>query len=251
MLKNIHYAHFGKEKCKTLARKLLYWPNMPKHIEDVIDNCDTCRSFQRSNTKEPMLRKKLPRKPWEILATDIFFLLGKQYVIIVDTYSKYIEIDKLNDVKVETTIKSLKKIFAGHGIPRILYSDSGTQYSNSKFKQFANEWSFKHIMTTSIHHQSNGLAERHIQTVKRILKKIVQEGKDVDLGLLQLRNIPIDASGVIPAELLYGRRVRNIIPDGNRAGVKRKVFVKELEKRQVIQKTYYDRGSKELKQLSW
>lgn len=36
MLKNIHYAHFGKEKCKALAKKLLYWPNMSKHIEDVI-----------------------------------------------------------------------------------------------------------------------------------------------------------------------------------------------------------------------
>lgn len=86
MLKNIHYAHFGKEKCKALARKLLYWPSMSKHIEDVIDNCDTCRSFQRSNSKEPMLRKTLPRKPWEILATDIFFARET-----IRHYSRYLQ----------------------------------------------------------------------------------------------------------------------------------------------------------------
>lgn len=77
-----------------------------------------------------MIIKEISKEMWEILATDIFFLLGNRYIIVVDTYRKFIEIDKLNDMTTETTIESIKKIFARHGIPKVLYSDSGTQYTS-------------------------------------------------------------------------------------------------------------------------
>ena len=163
ILTKIHYAHFGKEKCKALARKSLFWPGMSKQIEDMIENCNTCQSFQRNNTKEPMIKKEIPDEPWEILASDIFYLLGKHYVMIVDTYSKYIEIRDLKDLTTETTIESLKEIFARYGVPKILYSDSGTQYTSYKFKNFAGEWGLKHQVTTPKFHESNGLAERHFK----------------------------------------------------------------------------------------
>lgn len=68
---------------------------MSKQIADLIENYDICRGYQRANTKEPMIIKEIPKEPWEILAIDIFFLLGNRYIIVVDTYSKFIEIDKL------------------------------------------------------------------------------------------------------------------------------------------------------------
>jgi len=38
MLKRIHEGHLGVEKCKALARGLLYWPGITKDIENTVDH---------------------------------------------------------------------------------------------------------------------------------------------------------------------------------------------------------------------
>lgn len=247
MLKKIHYAHFGKEKCKALARKSIFWIGMSKQIDDLVNNCDVCKSYQRENTKEPMLKKEIPNEAWEILSSDIFFLLGEQYLIIVDAYSKYIEISRLPDQTTESVIKILKENFARYGIPKILYTDSGPQYTSKAFWDFKKEWSFEHKITTPKHHQSNGLAERHIQTIKRVLKKIIQERKDIDLALLQCRNTPFNDSNLTPAEIMYRRKVKNIIPDFHKRVINTDHFKELLRERQNKQKRYYDKNAKDLK----
>lgn len=247
MLKKIHYAHFGKEKCKALARKSIFWIGMSKHIDDLVSNCDICLSFQKDNAKEPMLKKEIPNESWEIVSSDIFYLMGEQYLIIVDTYSKYIEISKLPNQSKESVIKVLKENFARYGIPKILYTDSGPQYTSKAFLDFKKEWGFEHKITTPKHHQSNGFAERHIQTVKRILKKIIQERKDIDLALLQYRNMPFNDSNLSPAEVMYKRKVKNLIPDLNSNSVNTGKLKDLLEKRQTKQASYYDRNTKSLK----
>lgn len=78
----------------------------------------------------------------------------------------------------KTTIESLKSTFARHGIPKVLYTESGPQFTACEFKDFIKEWGFEHKITSPKHRQANGVAERHIQTLKRILKKIIQENKD-------------------------------------------------------------------------
>lgn len=67
---------------------------MSKQINDLVEKCDLCDRYQNANAKEPMTSKQVPQNPWEILPTDLFYLLGKNYVIVVDTYSKYIEVEK-------------------------------------------------------------------------------------------------------------------------------------------------------------
>lgn len=61
--------------------------------------------------------------------------------------------------------------------------------------------------------------------------------------------MPIDDKGTTAAEILYGLRIRNLIPECNGKESGRNRFMEELRKRQIKQKQYYDRGSKELKKL--
>lgn len=61
--------------------------------------------------------------------------------------------------------------------------------------------------------------------------------------------MPIDDKGTTPAEILYGRRIRNLIPKCNGKESGRNRFMEELRKLQIKQKQYYDRGSKKLKKL--
>ncbi|CAL1678847.1 unnamed protein product [Lasius platythorax] len=61
--------------------------------------------------------------------------------------------------------------------------------------------------------------------------------------------MPIGENGMTPVEILYGRRIRNLIPSSSRKKKGLNEFAKELKKRQVQQKQYYDKGSKLLEKL--
>ena len=46
ILSLIHEGHLGMDKCKNMARRTLYWPNMSRDIENVVAKCSTCNSFR-------------------------------------------------------------------------------------------------------------------------------------------------------------------------------------------------------------
>lgn len=101
----------------------------------------------------------------------------------------------------------LKSIFARHGVPQIFFSDNATQYSSQEFKDFAAAYGFTHNTSSPRFAQSNGEAERQMQTVKNLLKK----ANDPYLALLAYRATPL-ANGYSPAQLLMGRRLRTPLP---------------------------------------
>ena len=105
----------------------------------------------------------------------------------------------------------MKDVFARHGIPAELVSDNGSQYKSGLFKKFAKEWDFQHTTSSPRYPQSNGLAESSVKTVKKMMKKCLASGKDIQQGLLTIRNTPL-ACGASPAELLMNRQLNDNLP---------------------------------------
>ena len=101
----------------------------------------------------------------------------------------------------------MKSVFAKFGIPEEVMSDGGLQFSSFAFQNFANHYGFHHALSSPKYAQSNGEAERAVQTVKNLLKK----SYDPYLALLAYRT-PQSRSGCSPAELLMGRLLRTGIP---------------------------------------
>jgi len=66
--------------------------------------------------------------PWQKVGTDLFEWRNDMFLLVVDYYSRYIEIAKLNRSTAEEVIARTKSIFARHGIPEIVFSDNGPQY---------------------------------------------------------------------------------------------------------------------------
>ena len=150
----------------------------------------------------------LPSHPWEKVASDLFHLNNSTYLIVVDYFSRYPEVVQLSSTTSRSVIKALQAIFSRHGIPSVFMSDNGPQFSSREMKEFANTYGFD-LVTSSPHYaQSNGLAERTIQTVKRLL----QHSSDPYMALLSFRATPIPWCSLSPAELLMGRKVRTDIP---------------------------------------
>ncbi|KAK3727484.1 hypothetical protein QZH41_006425 [Actinostola sp. cb2023] len=211
VLAQIHEGHLGIERSKQRARELVFWPGMSKQIEDTVANCSICQELRNSNTKEPMIPHEIPQYPWQIAATDLFTWNGGNYIVVVDYYSRYWEVSSLHNTTSTSVIEKLKQFFARHGIPETLKSDNGPQYSSAEFAKFAAVWKFSHVTSSPKYPQSNGLAEKTVQTVKRTLEKAKRDGKDPYLAMLEQRNTPV-GNYKSPAQLSMARRLRSILP---------------------------------------
>ena len=59
------------------------------------------------------------------------------YLIIVDYYSRFVEITTLDRAKAEAVIQRCKKIFSRHGIPEEVVTDNGSQFDSNAFCRFS------------------------------------------------------------------------------------------------------------------
>ena len=206
VLKALHEGHQGMTRCRERAKETVWWPGLSHELNELVTNCTTCIK-ERKNPVEPLLPSDLPERPWQKVGADLFTLNNSNYLLVVDYHSRYVEIAKLTPTRSEDVIVHLKSIFSRHGIPEIFFSDNGPQFSSRQFTDFSLAYGFKHVTSSPKFAQSNGEAERHVQTVKRLLKK----AQDPYLALLAYRATPL-SNGYSPAQLLMGRRLRTPVP---------------------------------------
>jgi hypothetical protein len=252
MLTKIHENHLGIEKCKRRARDILYWPGMNDQIAQMVSRCETCTKYRNKQQKEPMRGHEIPDRTWQKVSMDLFQFGKDTYIVITDYYSKFFEVSKLTSVTASATIRHIKPHFARYGIPKEVISDNGTQFSCKEFKEFADKYEFKRTTSSPKYPQSNGLAERTVQTVKSIFVKAKEGNSDPNLAILALRNTPIDGIGLSPVQMLMGRRTRTRLPSNKALLVPKFDTAKikpALQERQQKQKLYYDRNAKPLEPL--
>ncbi|XP_065557747.1 uncharacterized protein LOC136025696 [Artemia franciscana] len=154
---------------------------------------------------------ELPEYPWERIRADISLFREEEHLIIVDCYSCYFEVDKLTSMTSKAVIQKMKPHFACFSIPRMLMTNNGPQFSSAEFSTFAKEWGIKHITSSPHHLQSNGLAEKTVQTAKRIIEKSHQSRTEPYLAFLEYQNTPVD-NLASPAQLLMSRQLRSMLP---------------------------------------
>lgn len=252
IIEEIHLPHTGIENSLRRARVHVCWPNMNAEVKDFILKCAICRDMEiNKQQKEPMMSHNLPDRPWQHVSTDLLELHNNHYLITVDHYSNFWEIDRLYDTSAKTIIHKLKSHFARYGIPDSLTSDNGPQYYNSEFQKFANTWGFEHKTISPKHQQANGLAEVSVKSAKRLLDKSKKAGNDVYLALLALRNTPNPILNSSPSQRLMSRRTRSNLPISEKL-LNPEAPENSREKLELVrkkQKFYYDRHSKPLTPL--
>ena len=126
----------------------------------------------------------------------------------MDYFSRYPEVIKLSSTTSSSIVSALKSIFSRHGVPQVLVSNNSPQYASQEFASFARQYDFSHITSSPHFPQSNGQAERTVQTVKRLL----HNSEDPYMALLCYRATPLPWCETSPSELLMGRRLRSNLP---------------------------------------
>jgi transposase InsO family protein len=203
----LHESHQGFDKCMENARSAVWWPSLSSDLKTLISTCRYCLERKPTQRYEPMKATDLPSRPWKMLGADIFFVQNRTFLVVVDYYSRWIEIKPLKTQTSEAVIKEMRNIFMTHGLPEILISDNGTQFVSSEFEQYRKEMGFT-LLTSSPHFpHGNAEAERAVATAKRIVTQ-----KNSDIALLNYRATPHSATKVSPAEALMGRKLLTKLP---------------------------------------
>ncbi|UYV72044.1 K02A2.6-like [Cordylochernes scorpioides] len=280
VLNCIHAGHQGITKCRARAKDHVWWPGIGQEIQDMVKTCEKCIENQPLKL-EPLIPNDLPERPWQKVGMDLFHYEGSEYLVVVDYFSRFIEIVRLNKPSSEAVVDHFKAIFTRYGIPDIVISDNGTQFRPSTtsafvkrklklyrecffyknrnlfskrnsdisnfedevwkaFTKFASEVGFQHITSSPKHPQSNGQAEAAVKIVKTLMKK----NKDPVLALIEYRATPL-ANGLSPAELLFERKIRTMVPCTSSSLTPKTVdqskFRGKEEQRKMAQKTAFDR----------
>lgn len=252
MLQLIHETHFGIQKCKLRARQIMFWPKMSSDIENFVETCEICQLNKPANKKESLVQHDLPERPWQYLHSDFLEYENQYYLLIVDSYSHWLEVYPVKDKTADTVINICKDVFSKFGIPDIFYADNNP-YNSVKFKDFGKQWNFQIEFSSPHHHQSNGLAEKYVDITKRMLKKM-KSVKNLSYYLLEYRNTPLPSIGYSPSQILLSRLLKSKIPVCVDELLPKIVDSKNLKDKIIInrekQKEYYNKNSRDLPVLA-
>lgn len=214
VLRELHKGHHGIERTKALARSFVYWPHLDDEIKQYVQNCLKCSLTAKTLPKTTLCSWPLSTRPMERIHIDIAGPVDNfYYFLIIDSFSKWPQIYQIKSISSNCIINCLNDFTSLFGNPELIISDNGTQFSSQRFLNFCQENGITHKFTSPYHPQSNGQAERFVDTLKRALKKLKGSGTSYEnlqtfLKCYRSTPNPNTTDGKSPSELFVGRRLR-------------------------------------------
>lgn len=242
LLGQLHQGHPGITRMKALARSYFWWPKLDADIESVVKGCSTCQEYRNLPTPAPLHPWEWPSKPWQRLHIDHAGpFMGHTFLILMDAYSKWMDAYLVPSASSASTIECLRKSFSSQGLPEMIVSDNASCFVSAEFQEFMKKNGIEHITSAPYHPSSNGCAERAVQTFKSMMKKAGKGSIKTKMSrvLFSYRITPQSTTGLSPAEMLQGRRLRSTLDLGH-PDLRTKV-----ERKQGVQKKHHDKHGSE------
>lgn len=211
-LDGVHDGHFGESKSILRAKASVYWPGWEDQVRNAVASCRNCQEHRRKNPKFPLFPTRVPEYAFQFVSADLFEFSRVNYLLLVDAYSKWPCVVPLKSTTSSALIGEMSRFFCDFGRPEELESDNGTQFSSAEFREFCHQVGVRQVSSSPEFAQANGLAERHIQTVKQTLLKMFEDGKTLWESLAAIRSTPVSSSLPAPSILLQGRNLRSSLP---------------------------------------
>ena len=109
-------------------------------------------------SKGPMLPTPIPDFPWQHVAKDLFDCLGEKWLICIDYYSEYFELEMMkNGTHGDEIVTHSKKCFSTHRIPEEMTSGNEPPFNGYEFTESSQKYGFRHNTSSPQHAQANGL----------------------------------------------------------------------------------------------
>lgn len=134
VLKILHASHPGVVRMKGLARSYVWWQGLDQQIEERVRCCTTCQETRNAPVQAPIHPWEWTVNPWSRLHVDFAGPFeGKIFFIVVDSHSKWVEVRLVKTTSAAEVIRSLRELFATHGVPDVLVSDNGAAFTSAEF----------------------------------------------------------------------------------------------------------------------
>ena len=210
ILRKVHVAHLGAESNIRMCKDFLFWPGMNSDIRAMCQSCGKCAQFGPQNPKEPMRSQPIPTRPWQFVSQDIASFENGNYLITVDHYSDFIEVDELPNTLACTIVAKTEAHISRYGIFDILLTDNGPQFIATEFEGMCHRYGIQHVTSSPYWPQGNGKAEASVKVIKNIMKKAGIS--NLHEALLNHRNTPPAGHSLSPAQRCMGRRTNLPLP---------------------------------------
>ena len=140
---------------KAPVRSTMWWPNIDKELEIRVKSCNECLRNRHRPAEAPLYPWEFPGRPWSRLHIKYAGpVQGEMILVMVDSYSKWIEAHVVTKTIATATINKLQLTFAIHSLPDI--SDNGANFTSEEFAAFMKSNGIKHVRTARTSQHQTG-----------------------------------------------------------------------------------------------
>ncbi|MBW0572204.1 hypothetical protein O181_111919, partial [Austropuccinia psidii MF-1] len=197
VLKECHYITFSRnlseDRTREKIKTCIWWPMWQKDVAEYCKTCDRCQKENKSTGKRlGNMIKIQPSRHWEIVHMDRVTSLPpggdgsyNACLVIVDRFSKtpiFLPCHK-DDTAMDTALLIWNRVVSWTGIFKNIISDRDPKFTSELWKNLHQLFWTKLSFSTAYHPQTDGLAERMIQTLEEMVEKVCAYGlefKDCD-----------------------------------------------------------------------
>ncbi|XP_046408463.1 uncharacterized protein K02A2.6-like [Ischnura elegans] len=199
---------------KMLASQYFWWPGLDEDIERYVRSCHPCLSNSRSPGKSVLIKFHDAKHVFDRIHLDFLGpYKGKMFLIMIDAFSKWPEVFEMTKTDSQSVIEKLRDCFACFGLPNIIITDNGRQFTSLEFKNFCANNGIVHRLSAPYHPSTKGAAENCVKTFKEALNRLLGDMRQAGLSMCSLvskylfsyRTTPHCATNETPAKLMFGR----------------------------------------------
>ena len=216
----IDHFHAGHPGLNTMCIRLshsLYWPSYKEDLTKAKLSCPTCMAYAPSTPAMPPSPPVAPEYPFQSVVCDFFTISGLTYAALADRYSNWLSVLRLKRDTSAELISALRNYFATFGIAETFSSDGASIFTSATFQDFCARWGIQQRISSAYFPQSNKRAEVAVKHAKRMVRDSLGPGGTLDTdalarALLAHRNTPDQLTGLSPAQVIFGRQLRDFLP---------------------------------------
>jgi ribosomal protein L21E len=222
LLRDAHnkVGHYGAEQMvKRLHLEGIHWPNLIQDCIQYIRRCTECQKHNIAKKGYHPARNLYSYVPGDHYAIDLGGPISttpnshyNYFLVVICVCTRFCILRPLTDKKSDTVLRALIDLFCLLGVPSVLSSDNGGEFSNTLSSDLSKSLGYDHRKITPLHASANGVSERLVQQVKRGLAKATQGvGNDWSLHLnavqLSLNNRISKRLNSTPFSLMFARKM--------------------------------------------
>jgi hypothetical protein len=172
MLQEIHQGECGHHASSiALVSKAFwhgfYWPTALQEAEDLVRKCNGCQRYAHQIHQPTSALKTIPLTwPFAVWGLDMVGAFrpsrGKMMhiLVMVDKFTKWIEVKPIIKCDGHTAVKFLKDIIMRYGVPHSIITDNGSNFAQGPFARYCEEVGIWLDIASVAHPCTNGQVER-------------------------------------------------------------------------------------------